>query len=146
MKKIRAAVFNAMICLIALNVTAQELSNTKWKGKANIPIAAECLFDFKTDTLFLKYIGNEIEHLRDVNGKDVYVTGKDSLVVETMSYRLSGDTLVLRKIIGGSPCDAETVGKYKVAISSKRLSIVLIADECEARADVWPYDSLTQVE
>jgi hypothetical protein len=145
MKKVKTIVLMFFICLITMNVNAQ-LTNTKWKGIANVPMPSECLFDFKNDTVLMRYVGNDPVDLRNELGNMVTVTGKDSMVIETMTYQFTGDTLILQKVKGGSPCDNETIGKYRIAIKDKKLLISLIADDCEARVQAWPADSLIQID
>jgi len=146
MKNLFAIVVFISIYAFTSHANAQTLTNTRWIGNANLPMSLKCLFEFKIDTLLLKYIGNDNADLRDEKGNDVTVTGKDSLVIERMHYTLSKDTLTVQKIIGGSPCDVEAVGKYKISVNEKKLSVTLISDDCEPRVEVWPYDSLTLVE
>ena len=122
------------LCVITINANAQ-LTNTKWKGIAEIPEPLECLVYFKTDTLLVQYADDKPMFLTDENGNSVNVTGKDSVVIETMTYNFSGDTLTVTKIKGGSPCEEGTTGQYKITINNNKLLFTLIQDDCDARAE-----------
>lgn len=97
---------------IAVSSHAQtKLTNTKWAGVAYVPSAADIEFVFKTDSLSMLYGGE---------------------VFELMSYKVKGDTLLLTKLEGSSPCNDE-VGTYKFEIKDNRLFIKLLKDDCEPR-------------
>src|ERR1017187_7218507 len=103
MKKVKTSLLILFISMITMNIKAQ-LTNTKWKGIANVPMPSECLLDFKNDTVLIKDVGNGPADLRDELGNMVTATGKDSMVIETMTYQFKGDTLILQKVKGRSPC------------------------------------------
>jgi hypothetical protein len=132
----KISLFVLFVSFISINVNAQ-LANTKWKGIAEIPEPLQCLFYFKTDTLLVQYADDKPMFLRDENGNSINVTGKDSVVIETMTYNFSGDTLTLTKIKGGSPCEGGTTGQYKITINNNRLLFTLIQDDCDARAEAF---------
>lgn len=83
--------------------TKAQFSNTSWKGMYKVPDPTEMILQFKNDTLYLN---------DPVNGS----------VVEMMNYKISGDTLTLVKISGGSSCGDEN-GIYKVSIKDNKLSM-----------------------
>jgi len=143
MKKLRTSLSALLVCVIAMNAKAQ-LTGTRWKGIANVPTPLDCLFYFKTDTLLLQYAGSQPVTLTGADGDMISATGKDSIVIETMTYKISGDTLTLQKVKGGSPCTDE-IGAYKITIKDNKLLVALIDDACEARVQAWPADPLTRV-
>jgi hypothetical protein len=69
-------------------------------------------FEFKQDTMNLWIDGN---------------------IVESTLYKMNKNTLTLKKISGGSPCGDEE-GQYTYKISSDRLTITPVKDECGARS------------
>ena len=129
-----------IVCLLALGLEAlqaqgkpsQALSGTSWLGTANIPDPLTCLLRFGKDTARLIYVDDrEINIHDDIVGVRA-VTGKDSAIVEVMTWRLSGDTVELRKVSGGSPCGEEK-GLYRVMVTGGKLKFILIEDACAAR-------------
>jgi hypothetical protein len=91
------------------------LMNTKWKGILNIPSPSEGVLVFKKDS-GIAYYNNHI--------------------IETMSYKLNGDTIILRKLSGGSPCNNES-GSYKFNIKNDVLTLSVLQDNCEARISTF---------
>lgn len=87
------------------------LKNTRWKGLIFAPGAVEGVFSFKKDSLML-YAGTQ--------------------VIETMWYQTKADTLLLKKLSGGSPCNDE-VGQYKFLVKNDLLTLTVIKDGCESR-------------
>ena len=134
MRKIKISLLVFSFCCIAITVNAQ-LANTKWEGIAEIPEPLQCLFYFKTDTLLVQYADDKPMFLRDENGNSINVIGKDSVVIETMTYNFSGDTLTVTKVKGGSPCEEGTTGQYKITINNNKLLFTLIQDDCDACAE-----------
>jgi hypothetical protein len=129
-----------MACLLALGLDAVQaqgklspsLSGTSWLGPVNIPDPLTCLLKIGKDTARLLYVDDrEIEIQDDVFGSRV-VTGKDSATIEVMTWRLSGDTIELHKVSGGSPCGPEK-GQYRVVVAGGKLKFILIQDPCSAR-------------
>lgn len=108
----------AIVCLSWQMPVANELANTKWKGTVFAPNPIESVFDFKNDTLKVSS-GNQI--------------------IETMSFQTKGDTLVIKKLSGGSPCSGQ-VGRYKYAIKSNVLTLAVIQDACEVRPSSFSSD------
>lgn len=103
-----------------------QLANTRWTSKMNIPSTMETVLDFKKDSLILT----------------IAQTGD---VVETMTYTVSGDTLKLVKLDGGSPCDNSTVGSYKLLMKEGKLYISPIADDCYERKEAFLPDAWIRV-
>lgn len=113
-------------CLIALffitlSANAQ-LPESKWKGTLNIPSPAECLFEFKKDTVFLYLVA-------------------DNSLIETMSYSTKGDSLFLTKVNGMSPCTGETKGVYRFEIKEDKLYIKPLSDDCQERLEAFTADA-----
>ncbi len=76
------------------------------------------VLQFKQDTLLLNYF-------------------EDGSNAETMKYKINGDTLVLSKISGISPCGDEK-GYYKISIKEDKLLMNLIQDSCYERPNAMP--------
>lgn len=105
-----------VVFAFALGASAQ-LENTKWKGMAKVPEPFDCVFDFRKDTVLLK--GNGVH------------------VIETMMYRLNGDTLMLKKIDGKSPCTLESEGYFKIVSKGDSFELILLKDDCAGRAEAF---------
>ncbi|WP_432712734.1 hypothetical protein [Pedobacter sp.] len=88
------------------------LTNTKWKGTLYIPDSTEVSMEFKVDTLFA-YSPAEL--------------------LETNSFKVKGDTLIMQKISGMSDCDTSEA-KYHYTIVDNVLKINTLADNCQSRA------------
>jgi hypothetical protein len=114
MKKL---LFLTLFTFIGLLAQAQ-LANSKWNGSLNIPELAPAALNFKTDTLEVIYAEN-------------------GEILETMSYKVSGDTLLLKKISGGSPCPDGSAFKVKYSIQQEKLIITPLSDDCTMRSDSW---------
>ena len=78
MKKIMILLF-AFCSAIGANA---QFVNTSWKGQFNMPDPTPMILQFKTDTLCLN--------------------SPDNTPFETMSYKISNDTLTIRKLDGQS--------------------------------------------
>ena len=108
---------SAMLLLSSLFYFSQQttnpLTNTEWKGVANIPTPAEVNFKFGTDSVDLVYQGN---------------------VIEKMKYSFTDQgSLKLMKIEGNSPCDPKEEGLYKYQIVDNTLKFMIINDLCMER-------------
>ena len=108
------------------------LTGTAWKGILSVPSPTECELKFTKDTIRLIYVGSESIRVRGENGGLRDATGKDSITIELMTYTVSGDSLKLRKVAGGSPCSNEP-GIYQVNRKDGKLQLILISDACTAR-------------
>ena len=108
------------------------LTGTAWKGILNVPSPTECELKFTKDTVRLIYVGSESIGVRGEDGMPRDATGKDSVTIELMTYTVSGDSLKLRKVAGGSPCSNEP-GIYQVKKKEDKLQLILISDACTAR-------------
>lgn len=122
MKKI---LFLFMIVMAAGSANAQ-IQNTSWKGIYNIPDPTEMVLQFKQDTLLLNY-------------------SQDGSNAELMNYQMKGDTLIMTKISGISPCDG-IKGSYKLSVKDDKLFMTLIEDSCDARASAMPQQPLVKVQ
>jgi hypothetical protein len=129
----RKIIILSAILFISFAVNAQ-LDNSRWSGAINIPSPVDCVLKFSSDTLYVLYAGNEEMLLADDSGIPVNATGKDSVAIEKMKFTISGDTLIVRKISGNSPCDNDSVGKYKYLILPGTLQFTKIDDPCDPRA------------
>jgi hypothetical protein len=105
-----------VVFAFALAASAQ-LENTKWRGMAKVPEPFDCVFDFRKDTVVLS--GNEVG------------------VIETMKYRLIGDTLVLKKLNGKSPCAEESEGYFKIVREGDSFKLTSLKDDCPGRAEAF---------
>jgi hypothetical protein len=108
------------------------LTGTAWKGILDVPSPTECELKFTKDTVRLIYVGSESIRVRGEDGMPRDATGKDSVTIELMTYTVSGDSLQLRKVAGGSPCSDE-LGIYQVKKKDGKLQLILISDACMAR-------------
>jgi hypothetical protein len=95
--------------------TTDTLTNTKWYGTFNVPGPMSGTLEFKKDTALLSIDGE---------------------VVESMTFKEKGDTLVFKKIYGQSPC-SEEMGEYKVQLTDKLLVLLPIQDACDIRANAF---------
>ena len=95
--------------------SSETLTNTKWSGTFNVPGPMDGSLEFKKDTVYLS-IGEN--------------------VVETMTFQEKGDTILLQKIDGSSPCNDE-MGEYKVQVNKNTLIITAIKDDCSMRAGAF---------
>jgi hypothetical protein len=114
------------VIIIGIGSTKAQLANTSWKGTYKIPDPTELILQFKTDTLLLN---------DPVNGN----------IVETMNYKISGDTLTLIKISGSSSCNDEK-GIYKISAKDDKLFLGLIEDSCYDRSSAMPDEPMVKVE
>jgi hypothetical protein len=110
-------------CCVFFSKAQNGLTNTKWNGVANIPSAADITFVFTADTLLMVY---------------------NDEAIETMSYRLSGDTLHLLKLGGMSPCSGEK-GTYKFTVKEDKLVLDPISDDCVPRSSAFTPEGYTRV-
>jgi hypothetical protein len=108
-----------LLCITAIIVwqtsTTETLTNTKWSGSFNVPGPMSGVLEFKKDTVLLSIEGE---------------------VVESMTFKEKGDTLLFQKIYGQSPCSDE-VGQYKFEIKDNVLVLAPIQDLCEMRANAF---------
>ncbi|MET0464310.1 MAG: hypothetical protein ABW007_14190 [Chitinophagaceae bacterium] len=107
-----------LILILAAGLMASaQLENTKWKGIANVPDPYECMFDFRKDT--------------------VYLMAGEAGLLETMRYTLKGDTLILTKIEGKSPCEAKSSGYFKIEKKQDAFQLTSLKDDCQGRAEAF---------
>ncbi len=124
MKKI--ILLTATICFLLITATAQ-LSNTRWKGIINIPSPVDILWNFKQDTVQT-------------------FSFPDSLLQETMTFRIESNLIFFKKVTGTSPCDTTTIGTYKFKINDNKLFLISVKDDCEARKSSMSTDPYVKVE
>lgn len=106
----------AVVFVFSMTAFAQ-LENTKWRGMARVPEPFDCVFDFRKDTVLL--------------------TGNGVGVIETMMYRLNGDTLMLKKIEGKSPCEVKSEGYFKIVRKGDSFELISLKDDCPGRAEAF---------
>jgi len=121
----------SLFLLLALMIissagTKAQFANTSWKGMYKVTDPTEMILQFKNDTLYLNDPAN-------------------GTIVETMNYKISGDTLTIVKISGSSSCDDEK-GVYKISTKDDKLFMTLIEDNCYDRSAAMPDDPLVKVE
>ncbi|MDN3655234.1 hypothetical protein QWZ08_06350 [Ferruginibacter paludis] len=110
MKKI---ILSALTAFVFTTITAQ-LRDTRWKTLLQLSNGpTTTAIDFRKDTVL------------------VY-TVADSTMIERMTYTKSDTSLTLIKIDGQSGCDT-TPGKYGFTISSGKLALKLLQDDCYDR-------------
>jgi hypothetical protein len=108
-----------LLCITAIiawqTSTTETLTNTKWSGSFNVPGPMSGTLEFKKDTVLLSIEGG---------------------VVESMTFKEKGDTLLFQKIYGQSSC-SEEVGQYKFEVKDNVLVLTPIQDLCEMRANAF---------
>ena len=102
-----------LICFLALASQAQ-LAGTIWKGNLPIPDPTDILWIFHKDSCYLYLL-------------------PDSVVVETMTYKVDKNVMTIAKVSGNSPCDSGTPGSYTFEIRDEKLYITLNKDDCQDR-------------
>ncbi len=121
MKTLMTAILFLLIFPGANTLSAQ-IQNTSWKGVFNIPSPADCVFEFKTDTVFLT-----------LNGE----------ILETSKFKINEDTLTLQKFSGISPCYLDVIGIYQFKIKDQKLILTIIDDACYTRSMSVPQEPMT---
>ena len=105
----------SIFCLSQITAKAQ-LQNTKWRGIANMAVPTDVLLVFDKDSTAEAFMM------------------PDSVSLAVMIFKVTGDTVSLRKISGTIPCDDTTTGTFKFEIINDKLNMHVIADDCMARA------------
>ena len=117
-------IFVLVLLFTAVSAQAQ-LEGTKWRGDMNVPENMTILLKFQKQTL------------------DMISLDGDQL--ESMLYTIKGDTLLLKKLSGGSPCNLDSIFKIKYTIKDDMLSITPLTDDCEGRERAWHKQPFTKV-
>ena len=107
-------------------VAHAQIANTKWTGNLMVPDPAAVTLSFEADVF------------------EVYIAENNQLL-ETMSYKISGDTILLRKTSGGSPCPDGSAFTLKYTIQGAQLLLTLLSDECPERVGAWTKEPFTRV-
>lgn len=116
-----------LLCFMGItNEASAQLANTKWSGSLAVPDLIPVILSFKTDTL-------------DV----ISIESGDFL--ETMNYKISGDTLLLNKITGGSPCPTGSTFKVKFTLQRENILVTPLSDDCAMRSESWTKDPFVKV-
>jgi hypothetical protein len=116
-----------LLCFLGFGSYAHaQLANSKWSGTIAGPDIMSAILSFKTDTLEV-------------------IAAESGDPLETMSYKISGDTLLLKKISGGSPCPEGSSLKVKFIIQRDNLLITPLSDDCEMRSKSWTKDPFVKV-
>ena len=95
-----------------------DLAESKWSGTLNAPDPMPGLLVFTADSM---------------------ICTSGDIVLETMNYRIQGDTLLLKKLSGGSPCHDE-LGLYAYEIEDAILTLLPLQDSCVARTFAFSAD------
>jgi hypothetical protein len=103
-----------------------QLANTKWTGTLAVPDLMSAILNFKTDTMEV-------------------IASESGEFLETMSYTISGDTLLLKKVSGGSPCPVGSTFKVKFALQHENLMVTPLSDDCAMRSESWTKDPFVKV-
>ncbi len=117
-------IFVLMLLVATVSAKAQ-LNGTKWRGNVNVPEDVTVLLNFQKQTLEM--------------------TAMDGNQLESMSYTVKGDTILLKKLSGGNPCDLDSTFKVKYTINDDKLSITPLTDDCEGRQRAWQKQPFTKV-
>lgn len=99
-----------------------------------VPDPIECVIQFKTDTVYLRFADKL--NLNDIDNDNF---------LEKMVYKIDHDTIAFQKVVGGSPCDTEVIGKYLFVIKDEKFSLFLIEDDCRERAFAFPQEPLKKI-
>ncbi len=115
MKKI--ILFAGLFCITSatLAIHAQSIDNKNWKAFFGDPI---------NDTLTL--------HL---HADSSFATNSNGDVMVLTKCTIDGDTLTLADYGGEHAC-LDTMGKYKISLEGDILTLTLIEDSCDGRAQV----------
>lgn len=103
-----------------------QMANTKWTGNLTIPEATPVFLSFKADVF------------------EVHLAENDELL-ETMTYKISGDTIILKKTSGNSACPDGSTFTLKYALQGEQLQLTLLSDDCPDRASAWTKEPFTKV-
>jgi hypothetical protein len=110
--------------LLALHIvtvhaqTQNPLAGTAWQGQAYVPDEETIILHFKADSVFM-FIAPQM------------------ILGETMVYTMKSDTLTLRKISGGSPCDTRGTGMIQFTVKDDEMTVKSLSDDCRARKVAW---------
>ncbi|MEJ5962010.1 hypothetical protein [Pedobacter immunditicola] len=113
----------ALSMVSMLNSKPEDLINTTWSGKINVPDPVDAEMEFRNDSLFT-YIGTDL--------------------VETTSFKIKGDTLILQKISGMSTCDQQPAD-YKYTIKDEVLKLEALNDNCAERKSAFSNDGFKRL-
>lgn len=117
----------AFLLFMCLGIVAHaQIANTKWTGNLMIPDPAAVNLSFNADVF------------------EVYIAENNQLL-ETMTYKISGDTLMLRKTSGGSPCPDGSTFTLKYSIQGEQLMLTLLSDDCPERGASFTKEPFTKV-
>lgn len=122
MKKLFLLIAFSLLCTFSY----AQLSGTRWTGNVAAPEVIPVTLNFNADVF------------------EVLVSESNE-IIETMTYKVSGDTLIVKKTSGGSPCPNGSAFKVKFAIQGDRLMITPISDDCPMRAESWTKDPFIKV-
>ncbi len=99
------------------------LTNTKWEGIINAPDPVNAVFEFRNDSLMLS-----------VNDQ----------LIETMSYKTNGDSLMMKKLFGNSPCDDQEA-VYIYQVTKDVLVFTPVEDNCQERKSAFNEEGYKKV-
>lgn len=102
---------------------SEDLINTTWSGKINVPDPVDAEMQFRNDSLFI-YIGDDL--------------------VETSSFKVKGDTLILQKLSGKSTCDLQPAD-YSYSINDSVLILQALNDNCIERKSAFSTDGYKRI-
>jgi hypothetical protein len=108
--------------------TPASLAATGWKGTMSVPYPIICILKFEKDTVRIVYADQPTIMASDMRGGMHSISGKDSASIEDMTYQFHADTLWLKKVQGGSPCNPTDPGVYKVKVSDGKLTLLALKD------------------
>ncbi len=111
------------LCFLSVNA---QLTNSRWIGEINSTHPKSVIFDFKTDTV------------------SVFIL-PDTVLLETLSFKIENNILLIKKISGSSPCDVTMIGKYNYEMKADEMVLTLVDDPCPARAGLINKESYVQL-
>ncbi len=111
------------LCLSGIFAVAQAqlpIRGTRWKGVMLAPNDVQVTVTFRNDTLLITPEASNVP-------------------LETMRYQQAGDTLLLQKITGESPCSTGTNGLYRLVYinNGEEFKLQFISDDCLERQNAF---------
>lgn len=117
----------SLLLLMCLGTFAHaQLANTKWTGSLTVPEPTPVYLNFQTDVF------------------EVFLAESNELV-ETMSYKISGDTITVKKTSGNSACPDGSTFTLKYAVQGEQLLLTPLSDDCPERSGAWTKEPFTKV-
>lgn len=126
-KKIKKISWLSGIMIFSLISAAHaQIDHSTWKGTLNLETTTNVFWRFDKDTTQI-------------------FAQADSSLIEKMTFTTEPGLLFLTRVSGISPCDNQTVGKYRYIIKDGKLYLSLVVDSCSDRADAISADPYVKI-